>query len=157
MNIRIEILADNPELIASVGQLRWKEWGRPPEPDRLEEWIAITEKEAGKSFLPITWVAGDEGTHAVGAVGLAKSDIQECGDRSPWVIGTIVAEQQRGKGIGGRLLNALESRAKNKEYSKLWVGTGGRAATFYTKCGWRFHENILRPSGETVTILRKEL
>ena len=155
--MQIVLLADHPFLISTIGELRWKEWGYPPEPDRLEDWIAITSKEAGKHNLPITWVAMDENSSAVGAVGLAEADIEECHDRSPWVVGTIMAENQRGKGIGKQLMSTLEVWAKSKGYSQLWVGTGGRAIDFYRKCGWQIFESIHRPSGEIVTILTKTL
>jgi hypothetical protein len=76
--ISIGLLADHPHLIPAVGEMRWREWGHAPEPERLEWWVAID---------------GDK--YAVGAVGLGEFDIEERGDRSPWVLGMIVDPVQR--------------------------------------------------------------
>jgi GNAT superfamily N-acetyltransferase len=153
----VELLADNPHLISTVGELRWREWGYPPEPDRLESWVQITSREAGPDELPVTWVAIDARGEAVGAVGLDEYDIEERRDRSPWVVGTIVAAQCRGRGIGSQLLATLEAWAGQRGYTRLWVATGGRAVEFYRKCGWELAEIIHRPSGETVSILARVL
>jgi GNAT superfamily N-acetyltransferase len=153
----VELLADNPHLVPAIGELRWREWGHPPEPDRLDWWVEVTSREAGRDDLPVTWVAiGDLG-QAVGAVGLGEFDIEERRDRAPWVLGMIVAVQHRGRGIGSQLLGTLEAWANHRGYSRVWVATGGRAVDFYQKCGWELVEIINRPSGEMVSILTKPL
>nr|MBA3873739.1 hypothetical protein [Anaerolineae bacterium] len=82
-NVSIKLLADYPHLFSAVGELRWQEWGRPPEPERLDWWVNITAYEAGRDHLPVTWVAIDEHGQAVGAVGLGEFDIEERRDRTP--------------------------------------------------------------------------
>src|SRR5919109_2819717 len=94
--ISIELLADHPHLVSTIGELRWREWGHPPEPDRLDWWVKVTSQEAGRDILPVTWVAIDDFGQAVGAVGLGEFDIEERRDRSPWVLGMIVAVERRG-------------------------------------------------------------
>ena len=153
--VSIELLADHPHLIPAVGELRWREWGHPPEPERLDWWIDVTAREAGREDLPVTWVAIDSGGHAVGAVGLGKFDIEERRDRSPWVLGMIVDVQYRNGRIGSKLMEALELWAHQKGHFHTWVATGGRAVDFYQKCGWKLAEMIQRPSGEIVSILTK--
>ena len=155
--ISIGLLADHPGLIPVVGQIRWKEWGHPPEPESLEWWVDVTAREAGRAALPVTWVAIDLLGQAVGAVGLAEFDIEERRDRSPWVIGMIVAMQNRGLGIGNRLMSTLEAWASQHGYRQAWVATGGRAVDFYRKCGWELIEVIDRASGDTASILTKFL
>jgi len=157
MTVSIKLLADYPHLIAAVGEMRWKEWGHPPEPDSLDWWVNVTMQESGRSKLPVTWVAVDDHNQAVGAVGLAAFDIEERHDRSPWIIGMIVAAHYRSKGIGSQLLATLELFAHQNGYSRIWVGTGGHAIDFYQKCGWRLTEVVERPTGEKVLILGKSL
>ena len=154
--VSIGLLADHPGLIPAVGQIRWKEWGHPPEPENLDWWVDVTRREAKRDALPVTWAAIDPLGQAVGAVGLAKFDIEERRDRSPWVIGMIVAVQQRGLGIGSQLMNTLEAWAHQHGYRQTWVATG-QAADFYRKCGWELMEVIDRSSGETASILTKLL
>jgi GNAT superfamily N-acetyltransferase len=155
--VSVELLADHPHLIPAIGEIRWREWGHPPEPERLDWWVDVTSQESGRDDLPVTWVAIDHLGQAVGAVGLGEFEIEERRDRSPWVMGMIVAVQWRGMGIGGQLMRTLESWARQRGYSRAWVATGGRAVDFYQKCGWELAEIIGRPSGEMVSILTKSL
>lgn len=155
--ISIELLADHPHLVPVVGEIRWREWGHPPEPERLDWWIEVTGHEAGRDELPVTWAAIDPQGQALGAVGLGQFDIEERRDRSPWVLGMIVKPEYRDQGIGGKLMRALELWAYHHGYSRAWVATGGRAVQFYQKCGWELAEVIHRSSGETMSILTKSL
>lgn len=154
--ISIELLVDHPHLIPAVGEMRWREWGHAPEPERLDWWVDVTAREAGRAHLPVTWVAIDEHGQAVGAVGLGQFDIEERRDRSPWVLGMIVLASQRGRGIGGRLMSALEAWAAQRGYSRAWVATG-EAVGFYQKCGWELVETFTRSSGEVTSVLTKAL
>jgi GNAT superfamily N-acetyltransferase len=155
--VSVELLADPPHLVPAIGEIRWREWGHPPEPDSLDWWVDVTSREAGRDDLPVTWVAIDHLGQAVGAVGLGEFDIEEQRDRSPWVLGMIIAAQRRGLGIGSQLIGTLEAWAHHRGYSQVWVATGGRAVDFYRKCGWELAEIINRPSEETVAILTKSL
>lgn len=155
--VTVALLADNPHLITAVGELRWREWGHPPEPEALTWWVDVTRREAGRTGLPVTWVAIDAQGQAVGAVGLGEFDIAERRDRSPWVLGMIVAAHRRGEGIGGQLLAALEAWACQYGYAQAWVATGGRAIAFYQKCGWQVAEIVEQASGERATVLTKRL
>jgi GNAT superfamily N-acetyltransferase len=153
--ITVELLADHPHLIPAVGEIRWREWGHAPEPERLDWWVDVTGREAGRLALPVSWVAIDDHGWAIGAVGLGEFDIEERRDRSPWVLGMIVAPPYRGSGIGGRLMRALEAWAARRGYSRLWVATGGRAVDFYQKCGWELVETFQRSSGEMTSVLTR--
>jgi GNAT superfamily N-acetyltransferase len=154
-SVLIELLADHPHLIPAVGEIRWREWGHPPEPERLDWWVDVTGREAGREELPVTWVAIDSRGQAVGAVGLGRFDIEERRDRSPWVLGMIVEAGYRNMGIGGELMRALESWAARHGYARAWVATGGRAVSFYQKCGWELAEVIERSTGEIMSLLTR--
>jgi hypothetical protein len=100
-NLRVESLADHPELLEQVGLLRWKEWAygaQDPAP-----FIEVTAKEAGRSGqLPMTLVAIDAAGGAVGAVGLDRIDDElsaaERADRTP---GSWAWSSARKTGGGG--------------------------------------------------------
>ncbi|MGH2584142.1 MAG: GNAT family N-acetyltransferase [Dehalococcoidia bacterium] len=153
----VQLLADHEPLFAAVGEMRWQEWGHPPEPEDPAWWVDVTAREAGRGRLPVTWVAVDEHGAALGAVGLAEFDIEERRDRSPWVVGMIVQADRRGQGVGGLLMAHLEAWAGSQGYEQAWVATGGRAVAFYQKCGWELSEVVDRPAGETATVLTKRL
>lgn len=151
--VTIRLLADEPALVAAVGEMRWREWGRPPEPVELAWWVAVTGREAGRDHLPVTWVAISPNGEAVGAVGLGQFDIEERHDRSPWILGMIVRPDWQGKGIGRLLLSHLEAWAISRGYNQLWVATGGPAVTFYQKCGWELVETVKRVEGGPAVVL----
>jgi GNAT superfamily N-acetyltransferase len=155
--IAIRLLADNAQVIAALGELRWREWGHAPEPEDPKWWVKATAREAGRDRLPITWVALDACGDALGAVGLGEFDIEERRDRSPWVLGMIVRPDCRGMGIGSRLLAQLEAWAGSHGYQQVWVATGDQASGFYRKCGWALNETVERATGETALVLMKRL
>ena len=152
--VTIHLLADNERLIVAIGEMRWREWGRPPEPVDLAWWIAATADEAGRDHLPVTWVAIDEHEQALGAVALGEFELAERRDRSPWVMGTIVRPDRRGIGIGTLLIARLEAWAATRGYARAWVATG-RASGFYQACGWGLCETAHFPSAGTMSVLMK--
>jgi GNAT superfamily N-acetyltransferase len=151
----VDLLADRIDLIEAATDMRWLEWGHPPEPTDRDWWRAATVREAGSSHLPVTWVASDD-SGALGAVGLGQFDIEERRDRSPWVLGMIVRRDRRGTGLGRLLLGHLERWARDQGHEQLWVATGGPAINFYQRCGWQVHELVHRDF-EPATVLNKLL
>jgi len=130
------LLADRPELIEPVGLLRWREWGRAPEPADPAFWVDVARAEAGRDGLPFTLVAVDAGGRAAGVVGLGEFDQEELRGRGPWVTGMVVEPGERGRGVGRALMAALEARAAELGFRRLWVSTT-EATGFYERCGWR--------------------
>src|SRR5688500_14251123 len=123
--VSIELLADHRDLIPGVGELRWREGAHRGEAEQPEWWADITGREAGRDSLPVTWVAIDPGRQVGGAVGLGPFDIEERRDRSLWVLGMIVETQYRGRGLGGKLMKALEAWEYQHGYSQTWVASDG--------------------------------
>ena len=155
--VTVALLADHPQLITAVGEMRWREWGKPPEPIERAWWVEVTGREAGREALPVTWVAIDAQGQALGAVGLGQFDIAERRDRSPWVLGMIVDPAWRSRGLGAQLMDALQAWAGAQGYAQAWVATSGRAVRFYQQCGWVHAETIDRPGGDAQTVLTRSL
>lgn len=159
-SVSIDLLADVPELISQVGELRWSEWGEPPEPTELEFWIDVTRREAGRDKIPVTWVAVDAQRRAIGAVGIDEFDPDEVRDRSPWLVGMVVAPAQRRHGVGARLVRELELWAVREGIRHVWVATGppgGSAERFYQSCGWKNVDVFRTASGEDAIVLERRL
>ena len=152
--VEIQLLATRPDFVEAVTDLRWREWGRPPEPTERSWWRDATVREAGAERLPVTWVASKD-NDVLGAVGLGTFDIEERHDRSPWVLGMVVRPDTRGLGIGRLLLQRLVEWAAEHEHDTVWVATGGPAVDFYRSCGWANHERIDRKTQPNVTVLQK--
>jgi GNAT superfamily N-acetyltransferase len=152
-SVKIELLADVPDLIPAVGHMRWIEWGHWPESSDLGEWVDITARESGRRDLPVTFVAIDSSGQAAGAVALGEFEPDEIRDRSPWIMGMIVRPELRGRGIGRLVLQTLMAWAAAEHgYQQFWVATGDEAVDFYQSCGWAVTETFDRPH-EHVIIL----
>ena len=165
----IHLLADVPELIRGVGELRHREWGRPPERTDVEWWIEMAERETGRTGVPVTFVATDDADDTdgndtgsvtgsvigsvIGAVGLGEFDIPERRDRSPWILGMVVDPAHRGAGLATALLDHVHIHATIAGYDEIWVATED-AAAFYERCGYETAEHLTtRP--EPMTVLRR--
>lgn len=152
----VALLADRIQLVSAVAEIRWREWGHPPEPEALSWWVDAARREAGREELPVTFVATDMAGEVAGAVGLGQFDIQERRDRSPWLLGMIVRHDCRGMGVGRLLLTQVEAWAARRAYGRIWVATG-RAVDFYRACGWQVTETLQRASAGPATVLTKLL
>jgi GNAT superfamily N-acetyltransferase len=145
----IALLADHPDLVARVGELRWREWGHGQ--TSREEWVEITARESGRDELPVTLVALDVTGSALGAVGLGLTDNaltdEERRLRQPWLLGLIVRSDRRSEGVGGRLVAALESLTRDFGFADIWVATGNDAVGFYQRCGWTVKEQLVLTNG----------
>ncbi len=155
MPLLISLFADRPEFIASVADMRWREWGHPPEPEDLSWWLETTSREAGRSELPVTFLAVDDSGEVVGAVGLDHYDLEERRETSPWVTGMIVRADRRGAGAGRDLLSRLEGWACEHGIGQVWVGTGAAASGFYQRCGWSAVEVYTTGEGQRISVLHK--
>jgi GNAT superfamily N-acetyltransferase len=152
----IELLTDREDLVEAVTDLRWREWGHPPESTDRGWWREATLREAGRNGLPITWVASDS-SGVVAVVGLGEFDIEERHDRSPWVLGLVVRPDRRRTGLGGLLLTKLENWASGHGHQQVWVANEGHAVDFYRCCGWQMLETVKRKGRPSVTVLTKRL
>ncbi len=151
----VGLLADGVHLVPTVAEIRWKEWGHPPEPTDLSWWVDVTRRESGRNGLPVTFVATDGVGEAAGAVGLGEFDIEERRDRSPWLLGMIVRQDLRGRGIGRLLLAHLQAWAGDHGYGRMWVATGGTAVQFYRACGWQVIETVQRTPLDPAMVLTR--
>jgi len=154
------VLADHLGLVEEVGVLRWREWGYDdPSP---EGWVETTRREVGRDDLPVTLVAVDEDGHALGAVALGEVDDALTDDerrgRTPWLLGMVVRECHRHRGVGRTLVRALEGLARTRGHDRVWVVTGDRAVDFYRACGWSDVEDLVTTREQLPsTVLVREL
>jgi GNAT superfamily N-acetyltransferase len=156
MQTRVSLLADRPASMQAVADMRWQEWGHPPEPEDPDWWLETTVREAGRDRLPVTFVACDAAGQTLGAVGLDHYDLDERREVTPWVTGMIVRRDRRGEGVGRILMQHLEQWAAEHQIAEAWVGTD-LAAGFYRRCGWTPQETFTTSGGEEMTVLHRRL
>ncbi|MFI5099434.1 MAG: GNAT family N-acetyltransferase [Actinomycetes bacterium] len=150
------LLADCLASAEAVAEMRWQEWGHPPEPADPSWWLETTIREAGREELPVTFVAHDAADEVLGAVGLDTYDLDERHDTSPWVTGMIVRRDRRGEGVGRTLMQHLERWAAEQRIADAWVGTD-LALGFYQRCGWTLQETFATSTGQRMAVLHKSL
>jgi GNAT superfamily N-acetyltransferase len=151
--VTVELLADRPDLLIPLAQIRWREWGDHPGREDLQWWIDTTRSESGGIGLPVTFVAVDPVGQIVGGVGLIPVEHLELADRGPWVVGTIVRADRRSHGVGAALMSQLLRWSVQAGIDQLWVATGGRAIDFYRRCGFAVVEVAKLRNGDQPTIL----
>ncbi len=129
------LLADQPELIAEVGVLRWRASGKG---GTAGPWIEATARDAGRDGLPMTLVAMDLDGRALGAVtlGAADADVSGCDAQAPWLVRMVVRPDERRCGVGRLMIAAAEDLARQHGHGELWVAPGDGDREFYRACGW---------------------
>lgn len=153
------LLADQPELIAEVGALRWHASGCVGTPG---PWIESTASSAGRD-VPFTLVAMDLEGQAVGAVtlGVCDEDLPDAerGGRTPWLVHLVVRRDQRRCGVGRLLTAALEDLAREAGFARVWVAAPDDDLAFYRHCGWHGEERLGEGTAgrRPVTVLGKPL
>jgi len=153
--IVVDSLATHLDVTSQVVDLAWSEWGIGLPDEEYQRWLRLAAEDARlNSTFSAAFVALD-GNVPIGVVQLHESDIKEMNDRSPWVCGMIVKPDYRSRGIGRRLLGALESFAISKGVERLW-GFTESATTFYEKCGWLPYANVIH-DGKSGMVLTKQL
>lgn len=153
--IVVDTFADHPDLVSQAVEIAWSEWGAGLTEDDHRRWLREAQEDCrSSSRFSAGWVALD-GDVPVGVVQLHEFDLEEMRDRSPWVCGMVVRPDYRGRGIGRRLLGALEAFAAAHGVTRLWVFTES-APAFYQQCGWSPYAEADNNS-EPGTILTKEI
>ena len=134
------LLADQPELIAEVGALRWRASGGCGSPGR---WIESTARSAGRDRLPISLVAMGLDGDAIGALTLSCDAAEGydgpggAGPADPWLVDLVVRDGERRCGVGRLMIGAAEAVAREHGYDRLRVAAPSSEADFYLRCGWR--------------------
>ena len=147
------LLADQPELIAEVGVLRWRAAGKG---GTAGPWIESTARDAGREGLPMTLVAMDLEGQAIGAVTIGEEDddVAGCPAHAPWLVRMVVRADERRCGVGRLMVAAAEDLARQHGHAALWVAPREEDLAFYRACGWRESDER---GPEAVPVLSKQL
>ncbi len=104
--------------------------------------------------LPAGVIALDDG-EPCGVAALKAESIASLRDLRPWAAAGLVPPTLRGRGIGAQLLGALEARALELGFDRIYCGTS-TAGSLLLRCGWRLVESI-EHEGEPLGIYDKPL
>jgi GNAT superfamily N-acetyltransferase len=146
-------LRDRPEFIAVLAEWQDREWRHLYRVWDRSMAVRQLELEPPDGRLPQTLLAMD-GDRLLGSISAVFNDLPGWEKYNPWVASFFVIAEARGKGVGHRLLVAMEEllRAQNVRLAYLFTET---AQAFFEKRGWSAFEPA-DANGHPVLIMTKE-
>jgi predicted N-acetyltransferase YhbS len=150
--MRVEYLADHPELAPVLAGWHYAEWK-----DLLPEWtletaLADLQGHTGRRQVPTTLVALDQGL-PVGSASLLAADLDGWDHLAPWVASVYVVPARRGQGVGRLLVARAVAEAHALGVPAVYLFTAGQEA-YYTRLGWSPFART-RHHGRAVVIMRR--
>ena len=127
----------------------WPDWYGPDGPGDAARDVAARCRSRG---LPLGLVALGPGDEVLGTAALGARSHGARGAEAPWLIGLAVAPEQRRRGIGSALVEAVETRARQAGHAALFAATSS-AAGLLGRRGWE----ELRSHPDGTIILRIDL
>ena len=153
--MKLEYLADHPELLPTVAQWYFEEWGYLSEEKTLEQDIQRLQIYQNKDKVPLMLLAVEEGA-LLGAAQLKFREMSIYPEKEHWVGGVYVAEAHRGKGIARQILVALIAIAKSLKIETLYLQTEYLNGGLYGRMGWTSIEQV-NYRGIEVLVMEKSI
>ncbi|TAJ33224.1 MAG: GNAT family N-acetyltransferase [Reyranella sp.] len=152
--MKIVPLAERPDLAEQVSAWGFDEWGHLNQGQTPQTRLAEVRGEMNVDRVPVTFVALGEDGGIVGTAALIFDDL--VGDpRNPWLASVYVPPEHRKKGIASALVRAVEGKARELGYARLYLFTTS-APALYAGLGWRALEQR-DYRGEHIQVMDKVL
>lgn len=152
--ITIEPLAAHPEVLPVLREWFEAEWPSYYGPGGRADAMEDLQAYGNIDRLPIGLVALLKG-ELCGVIALKAESISSHRHLSPWAAAGVVHPSLRGRGIGARLMVAIEAQARAMGFERIYCGTS-TSATLLQRRGWQLRETILH-DGESLEIYSREL
>jgi GNAT superfamily N-acetyltransferase len=130
----ITYLADHPEYLPIVARWAHGKWGHRPPARTVEQTEAGFRTRLNRDHIPLTLIAL-EGEQPLGMASIFVQDMSIRPELTPWLAAVFVAPDQRGKGIGSALVQAIEAKAHELGVTRLYLFTPDKQS-FYARLGW---------------------
>lgn len=154
-NIRINDLAEFPELISVCAQWSFDAWGKYTPGATVQKSREKFREHCNKDSLPTT-ILPMLGEKVAGMASLRTSDgLKE--DLTPWLGGLYVEKKMRRQGIGKRLIKQIEGKAIELGFGELHLLTYDQSlSAWYSSLGWR-RIGMDSVHGHPVTVMKISL
>ena len=136
--MKIELLADHPELAETIGRWYWDEWGEVAG-ESVEASIERTRSFMSREGPPMIVLARDDesaGGEWLGAAQLKIREMSTYPEFEFWLGGVYVPESARGQGVGARLVGAVISQARAAGIERLYLQTERLDGGMYRRHGF---------------------
>lgn len=134
MDLRIRSLADLPAAVPLVAAWQDSEWGDLEPGDSVEAREERLRAQIPSDGIPLTLLALVNGV-AAGSASLVPEELPEHADLAPWLSSVYVLPEYRGRGVGTALTRAVERKATDLGWPRLYLCTW-TAQDFYRRLGW---------------------
>ncbi len=132
--MRIDNIADHPDLIGTVARWQWEEWGHLDPDDSLAARIASIGGQTATVHIPTTSIALD-GDEPLGTASLTTHDMASHPELSPWLASVYVTPTARGRGVASALVRHVVGLAAAMGVARLYLYTES-AQGLYERLGW---------------------
>jgi aminoglycoside 6-adenylyltransferase len=146
--MRIEMLADHPELALTLARWHYQEWGHLDPDGSLEKWTQGIKTRMNRDRIPLSLVAFIKG-EPVGSAVLVDHDMDTRQDLSPWLAGVFVRQSYRSRGVASALVKEAMRQARELGVETLYLYTRS-AVGLYQKLGWKVMETTCYQGREVV-------
>ena len=152
--MHFDLLANRPEHAETVAGWLCSEWGdgKPESKDRLAD--ALRARMSVIS-LPMHLLAL-EGDHAVGFIALKLHEMDNYPEREYWLGSLYVPASERGRGIGGALIEELIRRSSAHAVTLLSLQTERLDGGFYCRYGWKAVERA-NSRGDEILVMERRI
>ncbi len=149
----VTTIAKRPDLLPVVAGWLWREWWRQ-RGRSLEQTQAIYAACCAGVGAPQTFVLLADETPA-GTATLARRDLEERPDLTPWLAGVFVVPEVRGRGYVTHLLAAFDEACRTASIRTAWLYTN-TAERVYLRGGWQVAEIVQRQGKRPTTLMRRD-
>jgi len=140
MDIRIIDIREHPEYLQGAIDFLSVRWSV----DRKIYDDCIRHSMNARSPLP-RWYIMLKGDDIIGGYGLLINDFISRQDLFPWMCTPYIAQKERGRQLGARLMEHGRREAASLGYRKLYCNT--ELDGYYEKYGWKHTANGFHPWG----------
>ncbi len=148
-SLRIECVADRPELAEVVAGWHFAEWGHSTPTLSLVDRVQGVLAAAAGTYVAV------EGDERIGTAGLVAHDMDTHPDLGPWLAGVYVRPDRRRRGIAAALTRHVAERAVAEGATTLYLYTAS-AQSYWERVGWyRVGEEPYL--GQPVTVMALDL
>ncbi len=147
------LLADAHEVIPTIAKWYKAEWSDWFADTPLAEIEADFASIANTDKLPLGIALFDSTAKIVGVCSLRADPFEPYPHAGPWLRGLYVDTPQRGQGLAGKLILAVEWHAARLGIPKLYAATHSAIGTF-ERAGWLGFDQV-RHEQQTLTIFAK--
>lgn len=153
--MKIVDLIDYPEYIDIVVNWIYSEFIQNTKINISKENVKGFFTKRYKNKMPITYIAVKK-NQCLGTVSLVGNDLKERKDLTPWLAALYVVPQNRKKGIAKILINEVVNKAKDFNYTKIYLRTE-EAAQYYKQLGWKNIYKTIDEYNQSTEVFTKEI